>query len=112
MTHDAPSPITPNLRPGGLPRVLGLFDAITMVLGSIIGSGVFLKANLIARELPNFGPIISVWIVVGLLTLCGALALAELAAMLPHAGGPYVYLREAYGRLPAFLWGCLGGRGG
>ncbi len=91
--------------PASLPRVLGLFDAVAMVVGSIIGSGVFLKANVVARELGAFGPIISIWIVIGLVTLCGSLALAELAAMLPKAGGPYVYLREAYGRLPAFLWG-------
>ena len=90
---------------GVLPRLLGPFDAITIVVGSIIGSGIFLKASLIAQEVKYFGPIISIWIVVGLVTLCGSLALAELAAMLPQAGGPYVYLREAYGRLPAFLWG-------
>ncbi len=92
---------------GTLPRVLGPFDAVTVVVGGIIGAGIFLKPALIAKELPDwgFGPIIGVWIVVGLVTFCGALALAELAAMLPQAGGPYVYLREAYGRLPAFLWG-------
>src|SRR5687767_11220880 len=91
-----------------LPRVLGPFDAVTIVVGSIIGSGVFLKASVIARDLGTehgFGPVILVWIVMGLVTLCGSLALAELAAMLPQAGGPYVYLREAYGRLWAFLWG-------
>ena len=89
-----------------LPRVLGRFDAVTVVIGSIIGSGIFLKPGIAAEYLPgSFGLIISVWIVVGLITLCGSLALAELAAMLPQAGGPYVYLREAYGRLPAFLWG-------
>jgi basic amino acid/polyamine antiporter, APA family len=91
-----------------LPRVLGPFDAVTIVVGSIIGSGVFLKASVIARDLGTpygFGPTILVWVAMGLVTLCGSLALAELAAMLPHAGGPYVYLREAYGRLWAFLWG-------
>lgn len=90
-----------------LPRVLRRFDAITVVVGSIIGSGIFLKPASVATQLGEygFGAIISVWIVVGLITLCGSLALAELAAMLPHAGGPYVYLREAYGRMPAFLWG-------
>jgi APA family basic amino acid/polyamine antiporter len=88
-----------------LPRVLGPFDACMVVVGSIIGSGIFLKPGPIAAALPNFGPIICVWIGVGLVTLCGCLALAELAAMLPQAGGPYLYLREAYGRLPAFLWG-------
>lgn len=91
-----------------LPRILGPWDAIAIVVGSIIGSGVFLKASVIARDLGTqhgFGPTILVWIVMGLVTLCGSLALAELAAMLPQAGGPYVYLREAYGRLWAFLWG-------
>ncbi|MGH7138123.1 MAG: amino acid permease, partial [Pirellulales bacterium] len=90
---------------GKLPRVLGPFDAVTLVVGGIIGSGIFLKPGVVAQKLDSFWLIISVWIVVGLITLCGALTLAELAAMLPHAGGPYVYLREAYGRLPAFLWG-------
>ncbi|HLJ11990.1 MAG TPA: amino acid permease [Planctomycetaceae bacterium] len=90
---------------GSLPRVLGLFDAVTVVVGSIIGSGIFLKVGNVAGALHSFGPILCVWIGVGLVTLCGSLALAELAAMLPRAGGPYVYLREAYGKLPAFLWG-------
>lgn len=88
-----------------LPRVLGLLDAVTVVIGSIIGSGIFLKVGNVAGALHYFGPIISVWVAVGLVTLCGSLALAELAAMLPRAGGPYVYIREAYGPLPAFLWG-------
>src|SRR5262245_24154221 len=91
-----------------LPRVLSAFDAVTIVVGSILGSGVCLQSSVIAEKLGTtygFGPTILVWAVMGLVTLCGSLALAELAAMLPHAGGPYVYLREAYGRLWAFLWG-------
>jgi APA family basic amino acid/polyamine antiporter len=88
-----------------LPRVLGPFDATMVVVGSIIGSGIFLKPGVAAAELPSVGLIFLVWIGVGLISLCGCLALAELAAMLPQAGGPYVYLREAYGRLSAFLWG-------
>lgn len=88
-----------------LPRVLGPFDATMVVVGSVIGSGIFAKPATVATDLPYFGPIIAIWIAVGLVTLCGCLALAELGAMLPQAGGPYVYLREAYGRLPAFLWG-------
>ncbi len=89
-----------------LPRVLGLFDATALVVGSIIGSGIFLKVGKVDQALMAWGflPIIGVWIFVGLVTLCGSLALAELAAMYPQAGGPYLYLREAYGRLPAFLW--------
>lgn len=88
-----------------LPRVLGPFDACMVVIGAIIGSGIFLKPAGVAQALPNFGVILAVWIGVGLVTMCGCLALAELAAMLPQAGGPYLYLREAYGKLPAFLWG-------
>lgn len=88
-----------------LPRVLGPFDAVMLVVGSIIGSGIFLKVANIDRAVPSFGAIMAVWIVGGIATLCASLSLAELAAMLPHAGGPYVYLREAYGRLIAFLWG-------
>lgn len=87
-----------------LPRVLTRFDAVAVVIGSIIGSGIFLKAGQVAAGLNSFALVIAVWIFVGLVSLCGALSLAELAAMLPHAGGPYVYLRAAYGRLTAFLW--------
>ncbi|MBI3862249.1 MAG: amino acid permease [Planctomycetia bacterium] len=89
-----------------LPRVLGLFDAVLLVVGGIIGSGIFFKAKVLAAgDLHSFGPIIAAWIAVGVHTLCGSLAIAELAAMLPHAGGPYVYLREAFGRPVGFLWG-------
>lgn len=90
-----------------LPRVLGLFDATCMVVGSIIGSGIFLKVSKVDSALAPYGllSIMGIWLFVGLVTLCGALALAELGAMFPQAGGPYLYLRESYGRLPAFLWG-------
>lgn len=90
-----------------LPRILNLFDATMLVVGSIIGSGIFLKVGNVDKALQAYGfiPILSVWVGVGIVTLCGSLALAELGAMYPQAGGPYLYLREAYGRLPAFLWG-------
>lgn len=102
----ADEPVPP-MAPKSLPRVLGLFDATMMVVGSIIGSGIFLKVGNVDRALQQYGfiPILSVWVGVGIVTLCGSLALAELGAMYPQAGGPYLYLREAYGRLPAFLWG-------
>lgn len=92
--------------PRTLPRVLGLFDATCIIVGSIIGSGIFLKVGNVDKALLQFGflPIIGVWLFVGLVTLCGSLALAELGAMFPQAGGPYLYLRAAYGRMPAFLW--------
>lgn len=103
MSHE---PVAPTTHPT-LPRILGLFDAIMIVVGSIIGSGIFLKVGNVDKALQAYGflPILGVWVGVGLVTLCGSLALAELGAMYPHAGGPYLYLREAYGRLPAFLWG-------
>src|SRR4051812_23509717 len=94
--------------PDSLPAVLGLFSAITIVVGEVIGSGVFLKPNIIARETGGYVLLIlSLWVICGLINLCGALAQAELASMLPHAGGTYVFLREAYGRLWGFLW-CWG----
>src|SRR6476659_6396028 len=105
MTQSKSSdPAAPQIAAGGvLPRLLGPFDAVMIVVGGIIGSGIFLKID---KAMGSYGfvSIMAVWIVAGIVTLCGALALAELAAMLPQAGGPYVYLREAYGKLPAFLW--------
>ncbi len=93
--------------PQRLPQVLGLFDATMIVVGSIIGSGIFLKVSSVDSALEPYGflAIIGTWLFVGVITLCGSLALAELGAMFPHAGGPYLYIREAYGKLPAFLWG-------
>lgn len=93
--------------PQQLPRVLGLFDATMIVVGSIIGSGIFLKVSSIDSQLAPYGvlAILGTWLFVGLITLCGSLALAELGAMFPHAGGPYLYIRESFGQLPAFLWG-------
>lgn len=99
--------VTGDSGPQRLPQVLGLFDATMIVVGSIIGSGIFLKVGAVDSALQpyGFGVIIGTWLFVGLITLCGSLALAELGAMMPQAGGPYLYIREAYGKLPAFLWG-------
>lgn len=104
MPDESAAPDAPQT---SLPRILGLFDATMIVVGSIIGSGIFLKVGNVDRALQDYGflPILGVWVGVGIVTLCGSLALAELGAMYPMAGGPYLYLREAYGRLPAFLWG-------
>ncbi|MDQ6665800.1 MAG: amino acid permease [Acidobacteriota bacterium] len=90
-----------------LPRKLGLVDASAIVIGIVIGSGIFLLPNLIARNLPSQGAIIAVWIVAGVLSFFGALAYAELGAMMPATGGQYVYLREAYGPCCAFLCGWV-----
>ncbi len=88
-----------------LPRVLGPLTALCVVVGSVIGSGIFIVPARVAHELPFLGGILAAWIVAGAFTTAGALTLAELGAMIPQAGGPYVYLREAYGKLPAFLFG-------
>jgi basic amino acid/polyamine antiporter, APA family len=88
-----------------LPRRLGVLDATVIVIGIVIGSGIFLLPNLIARNLPSPAAILAAWIVSGLLSFFGALAYAELGAMMPDTGGHYVYLREAYGPLCAFVCG-------
>ncbi len=89
----------------GLKRSLGPGIAIAVVVGNVIGSGIFLKPGTIAADGGRFDLIILVWVFGGLLCLLGALCFAELAAMYPQAGGIYVYLREAYGELFAFLFG-------
>src|SRR5205814_4703250 len=86
-----------------LPRKLGLLDASAIVVGIVIGSGIFVLPNLIARSLPSGPAILGVWAVAGVLSFFGALAYAELGAMLPATGGQYVYLREAYGPQCAFV---------
>ena len=88
-----------------LPRVLGPTEALCVVVGSVIGSGIFIVPSRVAQNVPFIGGIALVWIVGGLFSMAGALTLAELSSMLPSAGGPYVYLREAFGKLPAFLFG-------
>jgi len=88
-----------------LKRSLGLFDSGTIVAGSMIGSGIFIVSADIARMAGSPAALLAVWIVAGLMTIAGALAYGELAAMMPEAGGQYVYLREAYGGLVAFLFG-------
>ena len=88
-----------------LPRRLSLFDGIALLVGSVIGSGIFVVPSIIAQRVPEPGLVIAIWIFSGLLCLCGALTLAELGAMLPRSGGLYVYMREAYGPFWAFLYG-------
>jgi amino acid transporter len=88
-----------------LPRRLGLLSAIGIVIGITIGSGIFRTPAVIATRVPDPTWMLLVWVIGGVLALCGALALAELAAAFPRTGGLYVYLREGWGRLPAFLFG-------
>lgn len=96
----------PNIKKvSDLRRSLTLLDAVMILVGSVIGSGIFLVPSDIAREVGSFGMIIAVWMIAGILSLFGALSYAELGSMIPHAGGQYAYLREAYGKLAAFLFG-------
>ena len=89
----------------GFQRRLGLFDATMLVAGSMIGSGIFIVSADIARDVGSSGWLLAVWVLSGVMTLMGALSYAELAALMPHAGGQYVYLREAYSPLWGFLYG-------
>jgi APA family basic amino acid/polyamine antiporter len=89
----------------GLPRKLGLWSAIAVLVGSTIGSGIFRSPAAIAQRVPGPLPLIAVWVLAGFVTLCGALTLAEIAGAWPRTGGIYVFLREGWGRLSAFLFG-------
>jgi basic amino acid/polyamine antiporter, APA family len=86
-------------------RGLSLFDSVTLVAGSMIGSGIFIVSADITRQVGTPGAVLMVWLVAGVMTIAGALAYGELAAMMPQAGGQYVYLREAYGGMWAFMFG-------
>src|SRR5215472_3717411 len=88
-----------------LVKGLGLYDASTIVMGSMIGSGIFIVSAQIGREVGSPGLLLLSWVVSGLMTVIGAVTYGELAAMMPHAGGQYVYLREAFGPLSGFLYG-------
>ena len=88
-----------------LKRDLGVWSAAAIVVGTVIGSGIFLVPSSMVKSVGSPVMVFAVWIVGGLLSLFGALSYAELAAALPQAGGEYVYLREAYGPLWGFLYG-------
>src|SRR5262245_29924331 len=90
-----------------LPRVLGPWMAMAIVVGTVIGSGVFKKGRNVAENVPEFGMAMMVWVLGGVLALLGALAVAEIAVLFPRAGGNYVFLREGYGRWAGFLWGWV-----
>lgn len=93
---------------GGAPefkRALRLYDGTMLVIGSMIGSGIFIVSADIARTVGSGGWLLAVWLITGLMTVTGALAYGELAGMMPRAGGQYIYLREAYNPLVGFLYG-------
>src|SRR5580704_10095900 len=89
----------------GLVKGLGLTDATTLVMGSMIGSGIFIVSADVARQVKSPGLLILCWLIGAALTIAAALSYGELAAAMPHAGGQYVYLREAFGPLAGFLYG-------
>src|SRR5436309_2541704 len=101
------SPLVPATDRWGdrLPRRLGFWSAVAVLVGSTIGGGIFRTPAVIAERVPTPLPMFGVWVLGGLLALCGALTYAELAALFPRSGGVYVYIREGFGRLPAFLFG-------
>ncbi len=90
-----------------LVRGLGLLAAISIVIGNVIGTGVFVKARVMTCNVGKPSWVIFVWVFSGLLSLAGALTYAELAVMMPRAGGEYVFLKEAYGRVSGFLYGWM-----
>ncbi|PYO47708.1 MAG: hypothetical protein DMD72_09480, partial [Gemmatimonadetes bacterium] len=92
-------------RASSLPRRLGLWSAVAVLIGTTIGSGIFRSPAGIADKLPGPLPLLAIWVTGGVFVLCGALTLAEVAGVFPRTGGVYVFIRETWGRLPAFLFG-------
>ena len=88
-----------------LQRSLGLIDATSIVAGSMIGSGIFLVTSAMARDVGSAAWLLVIWLVTGLLTMSAALSYGELAGMMPNAGGQFVYIQRAYGKLASFLYG-------
>ncbi len=88
-----------------LPRHLGLWSAVAVLIGSTIGSGIFRVPATVAERLQYPGPVLLAWVIGGIIALFGALTLAELAGALPRSGGVFAYILEAFGPMPAFLFG-------
>jgi APA family basic amino acid/polyamine antiporter len=96
----------PSEAPAQLRRILGLWDLVAMIIGTVIGSGIFLVPGAVLRAVGNSVPVaLMVWLTGGILSLLGALTCGELSAMKPQAGGLYVYIRECYGPFLGFLFG-------
>lgn len=95
----------PEHQQGHFKKSLGLLDAVAVVVGSMIGSGIFIVSAEMSRSVGAPGLVLMCWLLAGLLTIAGALCYSELAGMYPKAGGQYIFLREAYGPLAAFLYG-------
>jgi amino acid transporter len=103
-----PPRLRPRLVASGLRRDLGLLSAASVVVGSMIGVGIFLGPRVIAQHLPTPGLVMLVWVLGGLFVFCGALTYAEMGAAYPQSGGSYNFIRRAYGPLPAYLAGWSG----
>src|SRR5262245_20027871 len=101
MSHSETSPKT------DLQRVIGFWGGLALIIGITIGGGIFRKPYTLARDVGEPSTILGLWVVFGVISLCGALALAELSSMLPSTGGVYVFLRKAYGDAAAFVFGWL-----
>jgi basic amino acid/polyamine antiporter, APA family len=104
MSEPARQRETPASRPALIPA-LGIFSAVMLVAGGVIGSGIFRKAGVMAAQVGSPEVLLGVWVIAGVISLLGTLSNAELAAMMPHTGGQYVYLQRAYGPFVAFLYG-------
>src|SRR5580704_3288836 len=107
MARPAPSQVTTSAQQTSLLRGLSLTDSVMLMVGGIIGSGIFLTAREIATAVHRPLFFLGVWLAGGLISLLACFAFAEMGAMYPEAGGQYVYLREAFGEFPAFLYGWL-----
>lgn len=90
---------------GSFKRELGLLDGTMLVVGSMIGSGIFIVSADIVRNVGSAGWLIAVWVITGLMTMTAAISYGEMSGMFPKAGGQYVYLKESYNKLIAFLYG-------
>src|SRR5713226_7736434 len=91
--------------PAALDRAMGLFPATAMVAGIILGASIFVQPSEISRHVPNIPAMLGVWLLAGVLTLCGALVCAELASAFPQTGGVYIFLKEGVSPVAGFLWG-------
>src|SRR6185437_1195316 len=105
MDDTSAAPVPASRGQPRLPRELGLWSAVAVVVGSTIGSGIFRTPASVSSRLPGPLPLLAVWVTGGLLALCGALTLAEVGGAFPDTGGIFVFIQKAYGRLPAFLFG-------
>src|ERR1700720_4486868 len=111
LMNPGPASLPPDAETSGqkpsLVRALSLLDSVLLLVSGIIGSSIFLTAKDIAGPLPNLVLFFLVWILGGVISLCACVAFAELGSMYPDSGGQYIYLREAYGDLVAFLYGWM-----